>query len=177
MAIRRALGASAAVILAVALGACGRQPDPFGHDTTPGQECIPLAGHQVVTYGFEAVRNRAAGTAVIDKMALAKRKGLHVIATWVVPSTEDLYGAQYGYPPGHMPLNGWHWDKRQKANGARVPHSRGKYDRMNLLFVVALQARVTRGSAIGVDVWYHVGSNYYHLRTETGLVLVAGSGC
>jgi len=130
----------------------------------------------VVTYGDEFVRNPGTATAVIDKMALAKPKGLRVLASWVVP-TKEMVGVQYGYPSGHLNLPGWQWDNRQSPDGARVPHTRGKYQKMSLVFVVGLKSGVKRGKAIGTDIWYHVGSQHYHLRTSTALLVLRGRSC
>jgi hypothetical protein len=170
--------AAAALAAAAALCSCSSGPDPFGHPTSPGEQCIPLAGSKVVTDGLEEIQNRAATTAVIDKVALRRPKGLLLIRAWVVP-TDQLFGAAHGYPPPtRFKVVGWHWDRRQPADGAKVPPlSTGKYFRMNILVVARLAPGFTRGRAAGIDMWYHVGGNNYYLRFQTALVAVAGPTC
>jgi hypothetical protein len=110
-------------------------------------------------------------TAVIDKISLRRPKHLLLDRAWVVPSDGGLYGAAHGYPPQHyFKVVGWHWDRRMLAEGAMVPPlSSGKYYWMNVVVGVRLARGVTRGSAAGIDLWYHVGSNHYYLGFETAL--------
>jgi hypothetical protein len=147
---------------------------PLGHSLQSGMECLGLAGHQVVTYGVEWVQNTGPATAVVDQMTLAKSEGLRVVATWAVPTSGLVYGAQVGYPPSKMPLPGWHWARRQPADGATVPYTPGTRNRVNLLVVLGLKPGFTTGQAAAVDVWYHIGSSRYHLRTGPRLVLQPG---
>ncbi len=150
------------------------KPGPLGHPFQGGIECLTLAGHQVVTYGVEWVRNPGTATAVIDHMTLAQPEGLRLVAAWLVPTSGLLYGAQVGYPPSAMPLPGWQWANREPPNGAKVPHTPGKRNRLNLVLVVGLKSSVTHGQAAGIDIWYRVGSRHYHLRTAKRLVLGVG---
>ena len=149
-------------------------PGPLGRPFDGGVECLALGGHQVVTYGIEWVRNPGAATAVIDHMTLAKPEGLRVVAAWAVPTSGMLYGAQVGYPPGTMPLPGWQWAKREAASGAKLPHTPGELNRVNLVFVLGLKPGLTRGQAAGVDILYHVGSSQYHLTTAMRVVVEDG---
>jgi hypothetical protein len=125
----------------------------------------------LVTDGLEEVQNHATTTAVIDKVALRRPKGLVLDRAWVVPTDAQLYGAAHGYPPQHyFKVVGWHWDRRMLADGARVPPlSTGTYFRMNILVVVRLAPGFTRGRASGIDMWYHVGDKHYYLRFLTAL--------
>ncbi len=151
-----------------------REAGPLGHPFQGGSECLVLAGHQVVTYGRERVRNPGTATGVIDQMTLEKPDGLQVVAAWVVPTSGLLYGAQIGYPPSKMPRPGWQWARREQANGAKVPHTPGKHNRVNLVVVLSLSSGVTNGQAAGIDIWYHVGGSHYHLRTATRLDVRVG---
>jgi hypothetical protein len=149
-------------------------PGPLGRQFSGGTECLALAGHHVVTYGVEWVRNPGTATAVIDQMALARPEGLRVVAAWVVPTSGLLYGAQVGYPPSKMPMPGWQWGNREPADGARVPHTPGNLDRVNLVLVLGLKSGLTRGQAAGIDILYHAGSSHYHLRTAMRVVVEVG---
>jgi hypothetical protein len=51
----RMLAVAAGAILAATASSCSSGPPPFGHPTSPGLQCIPLAGAKVVTDGMEAV--------------------------------------------------------------------------------------------------------------------------
>ena len=124
-------------------------PDPVTHERfkeiTQAHEVLSDPGHQVVTY-----------------------------AAWLVPTSGLLYGAQIGYPPSKMPLPGWQWARREQANGAKVPHTPGKHNRVNLVVVLGLSSGVTNGQAAGIDIRYHVGGSHYHLRTATRLDVQVG---
>jgi len=167
----RAAATGTTILAAAALSSCSSAlpVGPFGEPRSPGTECIPLRGAKVITDGWEGVRNHSTTTAVIDRVALTHPKGLRVIRAYVVPAQGEWFGFQRGYPPGQYRLIGWQWDRRQDANGARVPPSTGKNDYWNLLLVIEPVA--ARGTAAGIDIWYHVGSSNYHLRIETALVV------
>jgi hypothetical protein len=172
--------AAAGAIAAAALSACSPSSGsgPFWHPGG-GIQCVPARGQQVLTDGLELVQNRAITTAVIDKVAFAHPEGLRAIRAYVVPDTGGLYGVLYGYPPAGaagFSMAGFHWNRRQDAAGARVPHGA----RMNLLLVFRLLAGAPRGTAAGIDIWYHVGGSYdhqpethYHFQTKTALVVLA----
>ena len=176
MSSRSRLTAAAGAILAAALCSCSG-PAPFGHPTSPGGQCIPLAGHPVVTDGMESFENHANTLAVVDKVALRNPKGLRLDRAWIVPTDAQLYGAAYGYPPQfhRFKVVRWHWDQRMLADGARVPPlSSGKYFRMNILVVVRLAPGFARGRAAGIDMWYHVGDSHYYLKYLTSLAADTG---
>ncbi len=178
--IWRAAAAGTAFLAAAAMASCGSSgllAGPFAEPRIPSVQCEPLAGHQLATDGDEAVRNHGTATAVIDKVALARAKGLLLERAWAVPTTAQLEGMSWGAPPPPYHLLGWHWGRRHLGKGARVPPSTGKYDRTNLLVVVALAPGVTRGTAAGIDIWYHVGANHYHLRTKVALVVINRKSC
>jgi len=167
------LAVAAGAILAATVNACssGSATPPFGHPTSPGGQCVPLAGAKVVTDGLESFQNHATATAVIDKVALRRPKGLLLDRAWVVPTGGQLYGAAHGYPPQHyFKVVGWHWDRRMLAAGAKIPPlSTGHYRWMNILVVVRPAPGVKRGRAAGVDMWYHVGDSHYYLRFLTAI--------
>jgi hypothetical protein len=167
--------AAAGAILAAALSSCSSSadPGPFWHPMDGATQCVPARGNKVLTDGLEVIQNRAMTTAVIDKVAFANPKGVRVIRAYVVPDNGSLYGVLYGYPPeGAVDLGftvtGFHWNRRQNAVGAMVPHM----TRMNLLLVFKPLAGIARGTAAGIDIWYHVRSTHYHFRTKTALVVL-----
>lgn len=83
-----------------------------------------MRASSALTFGFEAFRN-SGGTATIDKVDLADPHGIKLLAAYAVPITGGhLYGVQRGYPHGGVP-EGVQWSRRQRADGATVPHSRG----------------------------------------------------
>jgi hypothetical protein len=173
--MRMTVAAGATFLAAATLVSCSSalSVGPFAGPRQPGVECIPLQGAKVITDGFDAVRNHGSAVAVIDKFALVDLKGLQLIHAYAVPTQGQWFGLQRGYPPGHFALFRWHWNRRQNLTGASVPPEPGKYEYMNLVLVVALKA--ARGSYAGIDVWYHVGSNDYHLRTVAGLMVTKRS--
>jgi hypothetical protein len=164
------------VILATLVG-CGSvgqgKIGPFGGSGSPGTECVPIKTGDIVTDGFDKVANSGQATAVIDKVAFADPHGLRQIAAYAVPVAGGLYGDWTGYPPDH-PVPGFHWAERQAADGATVPHTTGPGG-MNILVVAQVTGK--RGTASGVDIYYHVGSQHYHLRTSTALVALIAKTC
>ena len=167
-----------AVILATTLAACAASPNrigPLGGPEAEGSVCMSDVHTTVLTDGWPAVRNTSQTPAVIDKVDMADPRGLRLLKAWAVPVVgHDLYGAEPGYPPGKVDSPGILWDQRHTANGAVVRHSTGLHQ-TDLLFVVRLLTG--HASASGVDIWYHVGHQRYHIRTVFGLkVLSAGSG-
>jgi hypothetical protein len=147
---------------------------PFGNGGSPGEECIGVPRGMVLSYGFEGFRN-SGPAATIEKVDLANSHGLQVLGAYVVPITGTaLYGVWFGYPPTvHIP-RGVQWSQRQRADGARIPHSQGQ-DADNLLLVIKPTAKV--GSARGVDVFYRASGQQYHLRTATRLRVKVAARC
>jgi hypothetical protein len=126
----------------------------------------------VLTNGWPFVVNSSSTPAVIDKVGIANGHGLRLLVA--VPTSQDFYGAQPGYPNNSIPLSGFHWAQRRNAVGDAIPHSTGSHKWTDLLFVLRLTA--SHGSDSGVDIWYHVGSQHYHLRTVFGLFVVQCPG-
>ena len=149
---------------------------PFGgQGETIGTICVPIEPGQVVADGFNAISNNGQATAVIGRVEPVSPHGLRLLAAYVVPITGHiLYGAQAGYPPLPDAPRGFQWGERQKADGARVPHTSGPHA-MNLLLV--LGTRGARSTHKGVDVWYHVRGQHYHLRTGVGLIALVAKSC
>lgn len=169
------------VLATVGLASCGGglSAGPFAESRTRSVQCEPLAGHKVATFGDVAVRNSGTATAVIDRVGLADMRRLRLLRTLAVPTTQDIEGTHWGLPPPSFQneLAGWQWDRRHPASGAKVPPSAGKLDQTNLLVIVALAPGVSRGTAAGMDVWYHVGASSYHVRIPLGLILVNRKSC
>jgi hypothetical protein len=137
--------------------------------------CITQLDHGVLTDGWPFVRNSSSTPAVIDKAGMANSHGLRLITTVAVPVGPDLYGAQPGYPTDKLALPGFQWERRRSAVGDAIPYSpASRHKATDLLFVLQLTA--SHGSATGVDIWYHVGSQHYHLRTVFGLYVVQCPG-
>jgi hypothetical protein len=130
----------------------------------------------VTTFGDDSVRNHGHATAVIDKAVLADPKGLVLLRAWAVPTTGEIAGMSWGAPPPYH-LVGWQGDHRHLAKGATVAPAVGKYDRTNLLMVVRLAPGRIKGTAAGIDIWYHVRSNRYHFRTKPGLIVINRKSC
>jgi hypothetical protein len=175
---RKLAGVVAGVGLVTALAGCSASSSgtgPLGGPGDPGQVCSPLRPGQVLSYGFTGVRNSGDVTVVIDRVGLADARGLRVLAAYVVPGTSNfLYGINRGYPP-ELPLSpGVDWAARQKADGATLrPMKKSLED--SLLLVIKGTGR--RGTAKGVDIWYHAGSQQCHLQTATSLLTVDQPKC
>jgi hypothetical protein len=149
---------------------------PFGgQGETIGTVCVPVKPGQVVADGINAINNRESATAVIDRVGLVSPQRLRILAAYVVPITGHvLYGAQPGDPPIPGAPPGFQWGERQQAEGARVPHTSG-YHVMSLLLVLSTHG--SRSTDKGVDVWYHVGGQHYHLRTGVGMLALVAQSC
>ncbi len=169
---RRLGTAAGALALAAVLAGCGSSGDgPLGPVEANGYACITQLDHGILTNGWPFVQNSSTSPAVIDKVGLANSRGLQLLGALAVPTSEDFYGVQPGYPNNHLALPGFHWAQRRNAVGDAIPHSPpGGHKWTDLLFVMRLTA--SGGHATGVDIWYHVGSTHYHLRTVFGLYVV-----
>ena len=175
------------VILGAALAGCGAsviqggplstEIDPDSHDI----QCIDMQRGDVVVDGFNTIPNSGRQVAVVDKVAFADPVGLRQIAAYIIPDSGALYGDWTGYPPngGHHPANPHlDWGGRQNAAGARIPPTfSGPFKGPNVQLMVVAQSSGDKASEQGIDVWYHVGSQHYHLRTNvTMIAVVAGTG-
>ena len=182
--IRAAGALLASVLLAsVLLASCASSSRPnygplgigfSGNGGAVGTECLPVHPGGVVSFGFEPLVNR--GTAVtVTKVDLADPRGLRVLQAWIVPITgNDLYGVLDGYPPAaHIP-SGVHWEQRQRADGAIIPHTHGRHV-ANLVLV--LRPLKKAASAAGVNVYYKESGKSYHLQTHIGIVLMTAKPC
>jgi hypothetical protein len=155
---------------------CGTPGDgPLGPVEVDGYECITQLDHGIVTDGLPFVQNSSTSLAVIDKVGMANSNGLQFLGAVAVPTTQDMYGAEPGYPNNHLNLPGFQWAKRRNAVGDAIPYSpASKHKATDLLFVLRLTA--SGGHATGVDIWYHVGSQHYHLRTVFGIYVAKCPG-
>jgi hypothetical protein len=169
------LAVAGAAALAVLAAACGSSSDagagPLGPVEASGSVCEQGVTSHVFTDGWPFVVNSSQTPAVIDKVGLANPRGLSLITAWAVPQANDGYGAAPGYPQAaRMPLSpGLQWAHRHNAVGAIIRY-KTHHPYTGMLFVVRLLAK--RASATGVDIWYHVGSQHYHLRTVFGLIVL-----
>jgi hypothetical protein len=181
---RLVVAAAGAIALAILTG-CGSSGwsdaiGPLGGPEASGSVCMTDLQGPVLTDGYPFVTDTSQTPAVIDRVAMANPRGLKLITAWAVPITGTTdYGAEPGYPPGTAypkgEIPGFQWTERQNADGATVRHTTGAGHGTDLLFVVRLLAK--RASASGVDIWYHVGSHRYHIRTVFGLIALASGSC
>ncbi len=127
----------------------------------------------MLSYGLDAFTNTG-GTATIERVALTDPHGLRILAAYAVPVTgSSLYGVLRGYPPARQLPPGVHWARRQRAEGAVIPHSRGT--QYNLVLVLKPAGR--KGTARSVDVFYRAAGQEYHLQTTTRIEVLAGAAC
>jgi hypothetical protein len=160
-------------LLAACSSANAVNTGPFGGGGDPGSLCVPVGRNGVLSYGLDAFTN-SGGTATIERVALTDPHGLRIVAAYVVPVTGNtLYGVLSGYPPARGLPPGVLWDRRQRANGAVIPRSRGT--QYNLVLV--LKPAATKGTARSVDVFYRAAGQEYHLRTTTRIEVLAGPAC
>jgi hypothetical protein len=146
---------------------------PFGGGGDPGSLCVPVGHGGVLSYGLDAFTNTG-GTATIERVALTNPHDLHMLAAYVVPVTGTMmYGDLSGYPPARGLPPGVHWNRRQRANGAIIPHSRGT--QYNLVLI--LKPAGTKGTAWAIDVFYRAAGQEYHLQTTTRIEVLAGPAC
>lgn len=159
--------------LALLLAGCGTGPKtngPFGNSNAPysGGQCIPVPPGDVATIAAKDFPNPGR-QARIDNVTLVGAHDLRLVAAWAVPITgTDLMGVFAGYPPyGIQGKNGFPgvvpgvlWDRRQRADGAKIPHTPGQ-DTINLVLVV--KASGVEGTSKTVYVDYESGGNHYRL--------------
>jgi hypothetical protein len=184
---RLGIMAGGLVMLGAALAGCSAsviQGGPLSSEIDPGShfiQCIDMKRGDVVVDGFSTIPNSGRQVAVVDKVAFADPVRLRQIAAYIIPDNGELYGDWTGYPPngGHHPANPHLlWSARQNAAGARIPPTpRGPEGRPNVQLMVVAQSSGVKASEQGINVWYHVGSQHYHLLTNvTMIAVVDGQG-
>lgn len=145
-----------------------------GTNLTVGTECFPIHHRgAVITDGFNEVQNSGSAVAVIDKVTLLDPHGLRVLTAWAVPVRNLLYGVEGGYPLASK-IPGLQWPDRHLAAGASMPHT-GSNAGTNLLVVIQTSGR--RATDHGLNVYYHVGDQSYHMLTGVDLVIVLAKAC
>lgn len=170
--------ACAAALAAAAAGCSGTCPvntGPFGGAGNSGLDCVPI-GHPggFMTEGFNDVNDNWPGTvAVISKISLVRPRGLRLVHAYAVRLADS---PAYGDIPGLPSVNDDGsrypaWKHHVNAAGARVRYVRHLAFQTNLLLVLKVSAR--KATDQGINVWYHVGTQQYHLRTRFGLELLA----
>jgi hypothetical protein len=185
---RLGIMAGGLVMLGAALAGCSAsviQGGPLSSEIDPGShftQCIDMKRGDVVVDGFNTIPNSSSQVAVIDKVAFADPVRLRQIAAYIIPDSGELYGDWTGYPPNgsHHPANPHlDWSARQNAAGARIPPTPGGGPPKgpNVQLMVVAQSSGDKASEQGINVWYHVGSQHYHLRTPvTMIAVVDGTG-
>jgi hypothetical protein len=188
MTSRLRIGGGLAAGLALLLAGCssgsgGPSTDgPFGASakTSPGSQCFWAPRNEVGTFAGLVFGN-SGGQARIKKVALVNARHLQLVAAWTVPITgHNLMGVFDGYPPnrtdGGHGTPGVQWGRRQRADGATIPHIPGKgVDNL----VLVLKASGTEGTARTEDVYYTSGGITYLLNLGVGIQLYNGNehGC
>jgi hypothetical protein len=166
-------------LLAVALLAgCSSGPatdGPLLDQGTPGGECAPAPRGGVLSCGFEVMANTGDASVTVSKVSLVDPRGLRIVAAYFVPiSGNDLYGVRSGFPPAAHLDPGVLWSQRQRASGARIPHTAaGHY--VNLLVVI--KPADSGGTAKSIDVDYTASGQQYRLTTPTALQVVVSRQC
>lgn len=184
----RCLTGGLAAGLALLLAACGstdpKPNGPFGPSVTDvGGQCFPVPRGSVGTFADLSFGN-SGGPARISKVTLSGARHLQMVAAWVVPLTgTDAWGVFDGYPPHGIPgpngnhgVPGEHWDQRQRADGAVIPHLPGQEEE-NLVLV--LKPIGPEGTANTEYVYYSSGGTSYVLNLGVRVVLFNGNkhGC
>jgi len=160
---KRFMIAGAVVIVAVgtvlaitlSLSSSGPSPDgPFGPSgPTTETNCFQIPG-QVITYGFEFVKNDGSSDATIQRVSYVNPRNLQVLQTFTDPvHNNDLYAGQLGYPP--------QWMLRQRTSVIRPGH---EYE-----VVIVTQLTGQQGHADAVLVNYTENGTQFVLRTITAL--------
>jgi hypothetical protein len=176
----RRIAIAAAFMLAATVAGCSSanpvNTGPFGGaDWNSGQLCVPISHPgEVVTDGFyEVTDNWRSTVAVISKISLIRPRGLRLLRAYAVRVGNDpSYGDMPGPPSVHVAGFTYPaWRHHVNAIGARVPFVKHLAFQTNLLLVLKTSAR--KSTDQGINVWYHVGTQQYHLRTHWELEWLA----
>jgi hypothetical protein len=179
-------GGGLAAGLALLLAGCSspglNANGPFGRSpaASPGSQCFWAPRNEVGTFAGLVFGN-SGGPAQIKKVTLVGSHHLQLVAAWAVPITgHALWGVFDGYPPSRTNdgrgTPGVQWGRRQRADGAMIPHIPGKgVDNL----VLVLKASGTEGTARTEDVYYTSGGTEYLLNLGVGIQLFNGNkrGC
>lgn len=142
---------------------------------SPGEQCTPAPRGGVLSYGFEVMTNTGEAAVTVSKVSLVDPRGLRIVAAYFVPiSGNDLYGVRSGFPPAAHLDPGVLWSQRQRASGARIPHTpAGHY--INLLAVI--KPADSGGTAKSLEVDYTASGQQYRVTTPTALQVVINRQC
>ena len=151
---------------------------PFGDGGNGGENCVPFSHPgQLVTEGFNEVTDTWRGTvAVISKISLVRPHGLRLLRTYAVRlHNHPSYGDMPGLPP-HDDGFQYPWTARNHPNaiGARVPYTGTNANQTDLLLVLRTSGSKPRDK--GINIWYHVGTQQFHQRTQWGVVFTTKPG-
>jgi len=166
---------AAAAVTAAALAACGQSGSPpggpFGNGGTPGSHCVVAQPGQVRTDGDQFFQNSGARARIMG-VSLPSDHGIRLLKAWIVLITgNNLYGNWPGWPVNRPQLRGVHWDTRQAAVGASIPHVSGQ-DGYNIVLAITLAPGRSEGWARGISVLYSSGRQGYRLHTATTIEIV-----
>jgi hypothetical protein len=169
----RAAGALAATLLAGCGGANPVNTGPFGGKNYDGMSTCTdaLPPHSVFTASDLAFTN-SGRAAVIDQVSVTHIRGLRLLAAYTVPVTGQGggYGDRMGYPPPQRDLpRGVLWSRRQRADGAHIPHTPPKPAEVALVLVVQLTGR--SGVYTGIDIRYHTADGHYEMDVVRSLYM------
>jgi hypothetical protein len=161
------------VLAGCSIGPSG--PGPLGNGGDQGTLCSPVAKGQVLSDGFDALRNTGDAPATIEAVSLADPHGLRLLTAYIIPiAGHSLYGVRAGFPPAAPLSPGVLWSKRHLAVGASIPRSNGHHV-ANLVLV--LKPTASTGTAAGTQISYRVAGQDYQLHTKIKLVVVVGQQC
>jgi hypothetical protein len=150
-------------------------PGPLGDGGEQGTLCSPVGRGQVLSDGFDALRNTGVAPVTVEAVSLADPHGLRLLTAYIVPVAGDyLYGVRAGFPPAAALNPGVLWSKRRLAVGASIPRSDG-HRVANLVLV--LKPTASTGTAGGTQISYRVAGQNYQLQTKIRLVVVVGRQC
>jgi hypothetical protein len=146
---------------------------PFGGQNYGAEStCLkPLPPHSVYTTSDLAFTN-SGPAAVIDQVSLTHVHGIRLLAAYTVPITGQGggYGDRTGYPPPQRDLpRGVLWSRRQRADGAHIPHTPPRPAEVALVLVVQLTG--PSGAYRGIDIYYHIAGGRYQMDVVRSLYM------
>jgi hypothetical protein len=157
------------LLLAVLTG-CGQGQLPVG-PLQPENHVIvgqPVLRGGAITIGFDALYNKGAKPAVIDRVVIVSPRHIKLLGAYMVIG--GVIGNWESFPPA-IPAHGNPksrlWAARHRAVGAVIPpHKLGG-------LALGLAATAAHGSLAHTDVYYHVGNTHYEWRGTVRIVLTS----
>jgi hypothetical protein len=163
-----------ALLLFLALVACGGGGGPLDQGLSPTQHCVQTDQNGTATVGVDILVNPGPADATIESVTLHGGSALQILQSVIVPIGGTPVGVRSGFPPDPATMDpSIQWVLASDAAGASLPPGSGEW---NLVVGLELDDSATSGSTSGFEVRYDADEETYTYVTP-GEVEVSREAC